>query len=137
MKTILTALPVQCTCAIILCLVMVLPTISGCSKDSKSVIQDSQVLLSNGKYEEAIAVLEQAQKAGGPADSIRPVLTNAHLLYGNFLMYKSDLPHAQKYNKALTEYRSVLALDSGNQEARKNKEIIEGILSQEGMPARQ
>jgi tetratricopeptide (TPR) repeat protein len=136
MKTILTAIRVQCTLAIIMCALVVLPTMSGCSKESKSVIQDSQILLSNGKYEEAISMLEQAQRSGGSADSIKTVLTNAHLLYGNFLMYKSDLPHSQKYNKALTEFRSVLVLDSGNQEAKKNKEIIEGILSQAEAPAR-
>ena len=126
MKTILTT--------ILLGVLISIPTLSGCSKNSRSVIQESQTLLSSGKYEEAIDMLEQAYRADGTADSLKPVLTNAHLLYGNYLMYKSDLPQSQKYGKALTEFRRVLTLDFGNQEAKKNKEIIEGIYIQEGIP---
>jgi tetratricopeptide (TPR) repeat protein len=129
MKTILTA---KSALVILLGVVLLLPLMSGCSKPQKPVVQESQVLLSGGKYEEAIAMLEQAYKAGEGADSVKSVLTNAHLLYGNFLMYKSSLPQSQKYGKALTEFKRVLTLDSANQEAKKNKEIVEGILSQEG-----
>jgi tetratricopeptide (TPR) repeat protein len=129
MKTILTTRPVL---VILLGVVLVFPLMPGCSKPQKSVVQESQALLSDKKYEQAIAMLEQAYTTGERADSIKSVLTNAHLLYGNFLMYKSDLPQAQKYGKALTEFQRVLILDSANQEAKKNKEIVQGILRQEG-----
>jgi hypothetical protein len=128
MKTILTGKSIL---VIILGVVLLSLIIPGCSKPQKSVVQESQVLLSDGKYEEAIAMLEQSYKTGDHADSVKPVLTNAHLLYGNFLMYKSTLPQDQKYIKALMEFQRVLSLDSSNQEAKKSKEIVEGVISQQ------
>ncbi len=108
----------------------------GCSspKDPKAVVQESQTLLGSGKYEEAIQMLEASYKSNPSLDSLKPALANAHLQYANFLMYKSDLPPRQKYRKALSEYRRVLAIEPGNVEAKQDKDLIESIYKQMGMP---
>ena len=108
--------------------------LAGCSKNPKNVVQESQILLNSGKYEEAIQMLEESYKSNPTLDSLKPALANAYLQYGNFLMYKSDLPPQQKYRKALFEYRRVLAVDPSNVEAKQNKDLIEGIYRQMGRP---
>ncbi len=117
-------------------LLMLLSVVAGCSakKDPKAVVQESQSLLGSGKYEEAIHLLEEAYKSNPSFDSLKPALANAHLQYGNFLMYKSDLPPRQKYRKALSEYRRVIAIQPDNVEAKQNRDLIESIYHQMGMP---
>ena len=117
-------------------LVLLFTLFAGCSspKDPQVVVKESQTLLGSGKYEEAIQMLEESYKSNPSLDSLRPALANAHLQYANFLMYKSDLPPRQKYRKALSEYRRVLAIEPGNAEAKQSKDLIESIYKQMGMP---
>ncbi len=119
---------------IVVSLLGMLFVLAGCSKNPKNVVQESQTLLSSGKYEEAIQMLEESYKSNPSLDSLKPALANAHLQYANFLMYKSDLPPRQKYRKALSEYRRVLVLDPDNTEARQNRDLIVSIYNQMGIP---
>lgn len=57
-----------------------------------------------------------------------------NLAAGNYMMFEANVPPKEKYRPALKYYRKVLALDPKNEEATVNKDKIEEIYNQMGLP---
>ncbi len=97
-------------------------------------VTQAQGLAKQGKFEEAIAILEPLHKANAKDAEVNAALADAHLKYGDSFMYNESLPPRQKYRPALKQYREVLVYDPNNDKAKKNIQLIEGIYKQMGMP---
>ena len=80
---------------------------------------DAQKLIKDGKYDEAIALLEK-----GVAD--------AHMAKADFFLNNPQMPPMRKYPTALREYRKVLELEKSNKKAQDNIKMIEDIYKQMG-----
>jgi len=93
-------------------------------------VEDAQKLIKDGKYDEAIALLEKAD-AKQPATA--KALAQAHLAKADSYMENKQLPPRQKYRPALAEYRKVLVYDKTNAKAQQNIKMIEDIYKQMGM----
>ncbi len=92
-------------------------------------VEDSQKLIKEGKYDEAIALLE---KSDAKQPAIAKGLVSAHMAKADFFMNNPDVPPMRKYPTALREYRKVLVYDKTNKKAQENVQLIEGIYKQMG-----
>lgn len=97
-------------------------------------VGEAQAKIKEGKFEEAIAILEPALKANEKDAEVRQALANAHLKYGDSFMYNEQLPPRMKYRPALKQYRSVLQYDPQNKDAQNKIKVIETIYKQMGLP---
>ena len=68
------------------------------------------------------------------SDKNREEVLKTCLAAGNYLTFEASLPAREKYRPALKYYRKVLEVDPENEEASKNKNQIEEIYIQMGMP---
>ena len=89
------------------------------------------------KYDEAIAVLEPAQKKNPKSAEVTKALVDTYLAKGDSLMYNDELPPRMKYPPALKAYRQVLVYDKANKKALSNIATIEGIYKSMGRPVPQ
>lgn len=108
---------------------------AACSK--AGVSPEAKALLKEKKYDEGIALLEQAYAANANSQAIKQELLTACVEYGNELTFKSDLPPNQKYAKALRFYRRALQLEPQQKEALEGKNLIESIYASMGRPVPQ
>src|SRR5579863_3230034 len=92
---------------------------------------DAQKLVKDGKYDEAITLLEKAD-AKDPA--ITKGLVQAHMAKADYFMNNDQLPPRTRYTTALREYRKVLVYDKTNKKAQDNIQLIEGIYKSMGRP---
>jgi tetratricopeptide (TPR) repeat protein len=97
-------------------------------------VTEAQAKVKSGKFEEAIALLEPAQKAAPKDAELNAALADAHLKYGDSFMFNENLPPRQKYRPALKQYRQVLTYDPANKDAKTKINTIETIYKQMGMP---
>ena len=105
----------------------------GCSNNNHiEKIAEANALISSGSYEKGIKILEDLNSTSGGEKNIISALANAHLQYGNFLMYNEEIDRKIRYMSALKEYRSALKLDNNLSEARSNAELIESIYTSMG-----
>ena len=95
-------------------------------------IDEAKAKIKAGKYDEAIATLEAAEKAAPKDAEVRKALGDAHLAYGDSFMSNDQLPPFRKYPSALREYRKVLVYDKDNKQAQKNIATIEGVYKSMG-----
>lgn len=68
------------------------------------------------------------------SDGNKKSVIEKNLTAGNYLMFEANIPPKEKYRPALKYYRNVIAVDPKNQEAIANKDKIEEIYTQMGMP---
>lgn len=101
-----------------------------------SVVQ-SRKLISEKKFDEAIAVLEKSRAAKPSSREIQMALADAHMQAGDSFMYNASLPPFRKYPTALRHYRSAVKLNPKNAKAKENIATIEGIYKQMGRPVPQ
>ena len=92
-------------------------------------VEDSQKLIKDGKYDEAIALLE---KGDAKQPAVAKALVNAHMSKADYFMNAPEVPPMRKYPTALREYRKVLVYDKTNKKAQENVQLIEGIYKQMG-----
>ena len=97
-------------------------------------VEDAQKLIKDGKFDEAIALLEKG-------DAKQPVITKAlvgaHMAKADSFMTNDQVPPRVKYTTALREYRKVLAYDKANKKAADNIKVIEDIYKSMGRPVPQ
>jgi predicted small lipoprotein YifL len=79
--------------------------------------------------DEARAKFEKTKSEKDKQDYLQKELTAA-----NYLMFEANLSPKKKYKPALQRYNKILALDPKNEEALENKQQIEDIYKQMGMP---
>lgn len=105
----------------------------GCSSNNQNIekIAEANSLLQSEKYDKAISILKELNEESSDKQTVS-ALANAHLQYGNFLMYNEELDRKVRYVSALKEYRAALALDNNLAEARSNAELIESIYKSMG-----
>ena len=77
-------------------------------------VEDSQKLLKDGKYDEAIALLEKADQK---QPTIIKGLAQAHMAKADYYMNNDQMPPRVKYTTALQEYRKVLVYDKTSKKA--------------------
>ncbi|HEY3744378.1 MAG TPA: hypothetical protein VGL53_31255 [Bryobacteraceae bacterium] len=94
-------------------------------------VEDSQKLIKEGKYDEAISQLEKADQKQPP---IIKALTQAHMAKADAFMYNDQVSPHIRYTTALREYRKVLVYDKTNKKAQDNISLIEGIYKSMGRP---
>ena len=92
-------------------------------------VEDAQKLIREGKFDEAIALLEKAD-AKQPATV--KALAAAHMAKADAFMHNDQLPPARRYTTALREYRKVLEYDKTNKQAQDNVKLIEDIYKSMG-----
>lgn len=68
------------------------------------------------------------------SDANKKAVIEKNLTAGNYMMFEANVPPKEKYRPALKYYRNVLAVDPKNQEAMANKDKIEEIYNQMGLP---
>lgn len=68
------------------------------------------------------------------SDANKKAVIEKNLAAGNYMMFEANVPPKEKYRPALKHYRKVLAVDPKNQEAMANKDKIEEIYTQMGLP---
>jgi tetratricopeptide (TPR) repeat protein len=100
-------------------------------------VDDAKALTKNGKYDEAVALLEQAYKEKPKSTAIKSALIETLMAYSDSYMYNDKLPPFKKYPTALKGYRRVLEYDKNNQKAKDNVAMIEGIYKSMGRPVPQ
>src|SRR5437868_15104403 len=77
-------------------------------------VEDAQKLIKDGKYDEAIALLEKGDMKQ-PATA--KALAQAHMAKADYFMNNPQEPPMRKYPTALREYRKVLIYDKTNKHA--------------------
>ncbi len=92
-------------------------------------VEDAQKLIKDGKYDEAIALLE---KGNTKQPATAKVLAQAHMAKADFFMNNDQFRPAVKYTTALREYRKVLDYDKTNAKAQQNVKTIEDIYKSMG-----
>jgi hypothetical protein len=95
-------------------------------------VDQAKAKVKEGKYEEAITLLETEQKAQPKNAEVKTALVQTHLAYGDSLMNNAELPPFRKYPGALRQYRAVLQYDAANKKAKDNIALIEGIYKSMG-----
>jgi tetratricopeptide (TPR) repeat protein len=100
-------------------------------------VAEAQAKVKDGKFEEAIALLEPLHKKNQKDAEVNAALAEAHLKYGDSFMFNESLPPRQKYRPALKQYRQVLVYDPANKDAKQKISVIENIYKQMGMPVPQ
>jgi len=68
------------------------------------------------------------------SDANKKEVIEKNLAAGNYMMFEANVPPKEKYRPALKHFRKVLALDPNNKDAQANKDRIEEIYTQMGMP---
>jgi hypothetical protein len=107
-------------------------------KDNQQM--DSQT--ESGKDETVAKVKKDAEDADAKyekdkSDANKKDVIKKNLIAGNYMMFEANVPPKEKYRPALKYYRKVLALDPKNEEAIANKDKIEEIYNQMGLPVPQ
>lgn len=97
-------------------------------------VTQAQAKIKEGKFEDAIALLEPLYQANKKNAEVSKTLAGAHLKYGDSFMYNESLPPRQKYRPALKQYRKVLVYEPQNKDAQNKIRVIETIYKQMGMP---
>ena len=92
-------------------------------------VEDAQKLIKDGKFDEAIALLDK-NDAKQPA--VAKALVTAHMGKADFYMNNAQVPPREKYTTALHEYRKVLIYDKANKKAADNIKVIEDIYKSMG-----
>ena len=100
-------------------------------------VDQAKSLMKDKKFEEAVAVLDPANKAAPKDLAVKAALVDALLGNGDAYMYNEKLPPFKKYPAALKSYRRVLEFDKSNQRAKDNVAMIEGIYKSMGRPVPQ
>ncbi|MBS1493201.1 MAG: hypothetical protein JST55_06810 [Bacteroidetes bacterium] len=93
----------------------------------------------SGKDQTVDKVKKEAEDADAKyekdkSDANKKAAIEKNLSAGNYMMFEANVPPKEKYRPALKYYRKVLALDPKNQEAIANKDKIEEIYNQMGLP---
>ncbi|MBS1515035.1 MAG: hypothetical protein JSS63_08380 [Bacteroidetes bacterium] len=114
------------------------PPITGDKNNSQQM--DSQT--ESGKDENVAKVKKDAEDADAKyekdkSDASKKLAIEKNLTAGNYMMFEANVPPKEKYRPALKYYRKVLALDPKNEEAIANKNKIEEIYNQMGLPVPQ
>lgn len=112
----------------VLCLLLVASC--GEKKTDPSKIDEATRLVRNKDFEKGIAMLDDMGKSSPNDEVLKKARVNAHIMYGNYLMYESTLPPKEKYPSALRQYRMAAAIEPTNAEANQNINQIEGIYGQ-------
>jgi tetratricopeptide (TPR) repeat protein len=68
------------------------------------------------------------------SDADKKEAINKQLIAANYLMFEANLSPKKKYRPALKRYNRILELDPTNEEAKQNKQQIEEIYQQMGVP---
>ena len=97
-------------------------------------VEDAQKLVKDGKYDEAIALLE---KGDAKQPAVAKALIGAHMAKADFFMTNDSVAPRLKYTTALREYRKVLTYDKANKKATDNIKVIEDIYKSMGRPVPQ
>ncbi|CAN5434476.1 hypothetical protein BH10BAC5_BH10BAC5_23630 [soil metagenome] len=113
------------------------PPIDGNKDNTQQKSTDSQT--QSGKDDKVPVVKKDAEDSDAKyekdkSDANKKNAIDKNLTAGNYLMFEADIPPKEKYRPALKYYRRVLALDPKNQEAAANKDKIEEIYTQMGLP---
>lgn len=108
-----------------------LPFLAALSLWAASPADEARQLVKNGKFDEAIALLD---KAPAKDAAVTKAKVDTHLAYGDFFMFNQEMRPMQKYPGALKQYRRVLELDKSNAKAKENIATIEGIYKSMGRP---
>lgn len=90
---------------------------------------DNKVDLLSKEADDADAQYQRTKSEGDKKTAIDKQMAAA-----NYLMFRANLSPKKKYRPALKRYRRILELDPKNQEAEKNKKMIEDIYSSMGIP---
>lgn len=114
----------------VLCLFLVASC--GEKKADPSKIGEATKLVTNKDFEKGIAMLDDMGKSSPNDEVLKKAQVDAHIKYGNYLMYESTLPPKEKYPSALRQYRMAVAIEPTNAEAKQNINLIEGIYNQMG-----
>lgn len=94
-------------------------------------VEDSQKLIKEGKYDQAISLLEKADQKQPP---IVKGLAQAHMAKADAFMYNDQVTPHIRYTTALHEYRKVVVYDKTSKKAQDNINLIEGIYKSMGRP---
>ncbi len=100
-------------------------------------VADAKKKSKEGKHEEAIAALEGELKKAPKNAAVKPALAEAHLAYGESLMFNKELPPFRKYPGALKQFRKAVEYDAKNAKAKEHIATIEGIYKSMGRPVPQ
>ena len=92
-------------------------------------VEDAQKLLKDGKFDDAIALLE---KGDTKQPATTKALVQAHMAKADWFMNNDQVPPRVKYTTALREYRKVLVYDKTNKKAQDNIKTIEDIYKSMG-----
>ena len=95
-------------------------------------VDQAKAKVKEGKYDEAITLLEAEQKAHPKDAAVKAALGQTHMAYGDFFMNNDQMPPFRKYPGALRQYRAVLQYEPNNKKAKDNVALIEDIYKQMG-----
>lgn len=105
-------------------------------KDNK---QQTDAQTESGKDDNVAKYKKEAEDADAKfekdkSDGNKKAVIEKNLAAGNYMMFEANVPPKEKYRPALKYYRKVLAIDPKNEEAIANKDKIEEIYNQMGLP---
>jgi tetratricopeptide (TPR) repeat protein len=100
---------------------------AGLLAAANAKVGEAKAKLKDGKYDDAIAILDAESKAKPKDAEVKKALADAHFEYGNWYMNHPQLPPFRKYPAALREFRTTVSLDPANSKAKENVATIEGI----------
>lgn len=101
------------------------------------VVAEAKKKSKEGKHAEAIALLEGELKKSPKSAGLKVALSEAHLVYGESVMFNKELPPFRKYPEALRQFRKAVEYDAKNQKAKEHIATIEGIYKSMGRPVPQ
>jgi tetratricopeptide (TPR) repeat protein len=101
---------------------------------ASKAVADAQKLAKDGKFDEAIALLELDLKKNPKSDETKAALAAVHYENGEKVMYDKALPPFQKYPAALKNFRKTLEYDPKNRKAQDHINTIESIYKSMGRP---
>lgn len=110
---------------------------AGIMLAANAKVDQAKAKVKEGKYEEAIALLETEQKAQPKNTEVKSALAQAHVAFGDSLMNNAQLPPFRKYPGALKQFRAALTYEPENKKAKENIALIEGIYKSMGRPVPQ
>ena len=101
--------------------------------------QQTDAQTESGKDEGVAKYKKEAEDADAKfekdkSDASKKAVIEKNLAAGNYMMFEANVPPKEKYRPALKYYRKVLAVDPKNEEAIENKNKIEEIYNQMGLP---
>jgi tetratricopeptide (TPR) repeat protein len=101
---------------------------------ASKAVADAQKLAKDGKFDEAIALLESDLKKNPKSDETKTALAAVHYENGEKVMYDKALPPFQKYPAALKSFRKTLEYDPKHRKAQDHINTIESIYKSMGRP---